>query len=458
MGFRDLVLFFVVTGVSLRWIATAASAGPSAIVIWLVAWVGFFLPLAFTVVELGSRHPDTGGIYTWAKIAFGDFGGFMTGWTYWASNLPYFPSVLYFTASNALYIFGTRYLDLSTSPTYYILFSVAAMVLATGVNIVGLGVGKWLHNLGGIGTWAPVGILLVIAGIAWARFGSATAFTASAMVPSTHLKDLIFFAALIFAFGGSEAASFMGDEIRNPRQTLPRALLLAGTLVTLAYIAGTAAVLIALPQREVTGLAGIMEAITRSADRIGVIGIAPIVALLVALSNIGAVGAWLAATARLPFVAGLDHYLPRAFARMHPRWGTPWVALLTQAGLGVIFIFLGQAGTSVKGAYDVMVSMGIIAYEIPYLFTFAAMIKLQSEPAGPEVWRVPGGRPVATALAGLGFLTTSVAIVLSLIPADDETNKPLAVLKVVGLTVLLLGIGVGVYLRGKRRRGVMGEA
>ena len=86
--------------------------------------------------------------------------------------------------------------------------------------------------------------------------------------------------------------------------------------------------------------------------------------------------------ARLPFVAGLDRFLPPAFGSLHPRWKTPWVALLTQFFLGAVFIFLGQAGTSVKGAYDVLVSMGVITYFIPYLYLFAAMIKLQREPAG----------------------------------------------------------------------------
>jgi hypothetical protein len=80
------------------------------------------------------------------------------------------------------------------------------------------------------------------------------------------------------------------------------------------------------------------------------------------------------------------------------------------------------------------------------------MIKLQGEPAGPEVLRVPGGRPVATLLAGLGFCVTAAAICLALIPAEDEPNKVLAVTKVAGLTGVLLLAGAAVYVTGKRRR------
>jgi len=179
--------------------------------------------------------------------------------------------------------------------------------------------------------------------------------------------------------------------------------------------------------------------------------IIPIAAFLIALSNVGACGAYLAAVARLPFVAGIDRFLPRAFGSLHPRWKTPWVALLVQFLIGVLFIFLGQAGTTVKGAYDVMASMTVIVYFIPYLFVFSAMIKLQSEPAGPEVIRVPGGKRVARLVALVGFLTTLLTIVLSVVPASDEPNKPLAVVKIVGGSVVLLAIGAGIYWVGKRR-------
>ncbi|HMB80508.1 MAG TPA: amino acid permease, partial [Vicinamibacterales bacterium] len=152
-----------------------------------------------------------------------------------------------------------------------------------------------------------------------------------------------------------------------------------------------------------------------------------------------------------PFVAGIDRFLPPVFGELHPKWRTPYVALLVQAALAAMFVFLGQAGTSVHGAYDALVSMGIIAYFIPFLFMFAAMIVLQREPAGPEVMRVPGGKPVAILLASTGFIVTFVSIILACIPADDEPNKMLAVVKVVGSSAVLVGAGAVVYLLGRRR-------
>jgi amino acid transporter len=451
MGFRDLVLFYVITGISLRWIATAAAAGPSSIVIWIGAWLCFYTPLALSVLELSSRYPNEGGLYVWSKHAFGDFSGFMAAWTYWTSNLPYFPAVLYFAASNILFMRQGAWEHLSKNATFYIVFSLLTLSAATLLNIVGLNVGKWLHNIGALAMWIPVGIVIVMGFIAWHRYGSATQFTLRSMTPSTHLQDIIFWSVLTFAFGGCETASFMGEEIKNARRTIPFALLFGGVTVTICYILGTVCVLLALPSSEVSSLQGLVQAISKTASRVGFPGVLPVAAFLIALSNIGAAGAYLAAVARLPFVAGIDRFLPPAFGSLHPRWKTPWVALLTQFVLGAVFIFLGQAGTSVKGAYDVLVSLGVIFYFIPYLYLFAAMIKLQREPAGPDVICVPGGTRVAKLVAVVGFLTTAVTIALSLIPQADETNKPLAMLKIIGGTAVLVLVGVWIYVAGKRR-------
>jgi amino acid transporter len=229
-------------------------------------------------------------------------------------------------------------------------------------------------------------------------------------------------------------------------------LLLAGGLITGLYILSTVAMLVALPQREIQSLQGFMQAIESAGVKVGAGWVAAPVAMLVVLGGLGQAGAWFAAGGRLPFVAGIDRFLPAAFARIHPRYGSPYVSLLSQAAIAALFIFLGQAGTTVKGAYDVLVSMSIISYFIPYLLMFASMIQLQREPAPAGTLRVPGGRWGATTLAGVGLVTTSISIVLALVPAEDESHKTLAVVKVAGLTLLLLGLGAWLYYLADSRR------
>ncbi len=451
LTFRDLVLYYSVTGFSLRWIATAAAAGPSSLVIWIVAALGFFVPLVFTVLELSSRYPEEGGPYVWSKRAFGPFAAFMTGWTYWGSNLPYFPGLLYFAAANALFIGGPAWQAWSSNSTYFLAVATTGLVIAVTMNVVGLHIGRWLNNAGAVASWIPAALLMALGVLAWHRFGSATPIDAHTLAPSTSLKDVIFWSTIAFAFGGVESGSTMGEEIQDARRTVPRAILTAGALITVLYIAGTLSILLAIPKEQVSGLQGIMQAFQALTARMGVAWVVPIVAALVTLNALGGVGGWFAATARLPFVAGIDRFLPPAFGVLHPEWRTPYVALLVQAAIALLFVFLGQAGTSVRGAYDALVSMGIIAYFIPFLYMFAAMIVLQREPAAAGVIRVPGGRPVAIALAAIGFAVTAISIVLACVPPDEEPDKMFAVTKVVGLSALLVAVGVVVYLIGRRR-------
>jgi glutamate:GABA antiporter len=449
LGLRDVVLFFVTTGTNLQWVATAGAAGPSALTIWVLGAFAMFIPLAACVVEMSSRHPEEGGLYVWSRTAFGPFAGFITGWTYWCSNLPYFPGVLYFAAGNLLFVGGEGMRALSTSRAYFIASSLLGLALATLLNVFGLGLGKWLNNIGGITRWLATLVLIGIGGMAWITLGPATPITVRSLLPGVSLRDLVFFSAIAFAWTGPETASFMGDEIQDPRRTVPRALLMAAPMIAAIYLLGTLSVLVALPADEVTGLQGVMQAVARAAARLALGWVTPVAAVLMTVTALGSVGAWLEAVARIPFAAGLDRSLPAGFGRLHPRWGTPVTALLTQALLTVVFVVAGQAGTSVRGAYEVMVSMTFLVTFIPFLFTFAATIKLATEPPGPEGWRVK--RRVLVPLAVVGFLTTAISIVLAALPPPDEPNKTLAVAKVVGGTFVILGAGVVAYVLGRRK-------
>jgi amino acid transporter len=451
LGFRDLILFYVASGLSLRWIATAAAAGPSAITIWLTALVGFFLPLAVCVLDLSSRYPAEGGLYVWTREAFGPFPAFISAWTYWMSNLPYFPAILFFAAGSLVYA-GGFLRHAAGSQMYFLVFTVVMLAVITALNVVGLNAGKWLNNLGAIGSLIPAAILIGLGALSLHRFGSATVFSVGSMVPRPGMKNLIFLSTIFFAFGGCEAGSFMGDEIREPRRTIPRSLFVAGCILALGYIAGTASMLVALPANSISGLGGFMTAIDLLARRLNLGVLVTPIALLVAVSSIGAASAYLSSTARLPFVAGVHRYLPAAFGRVHPRFRTPYVALIFYGAAGILFGLLGQAGSSVRGAYDMLVAMGVITYFIPYLFLFASAIRLQKLPLPEGAFRLPGGKRIVALLACVGLVSTACTIVLSLFPAEDDAHPTATLVKVVVMTVVLLGAGVAIYRSSVRMR------
>ncbi len=451
LGLRDMVLFVVTAGTGLQWCATAATAGASSLLVWLCGGLAMFLPLSVCVVFLSSRYPDEGGLYVWSKRAFGPFAGFMTGWTYWTANLPYFPSVLYFTAGSALYWSGQRDAVAGASPRYFIGFSLGALLVALALNLRGMTVAKWLNNIGGYARWAATALLVVLGIGSWWRFGSATTFNRHTVVPGFRLDDAIFWATIAFAWTGIEAISLMGGEIREPKRTIPAALAIGAPMTAVIYLLGTGSVLISLPPEHTNALYGVLEAISSDAKRLGLSSVIPIGALCASLAGLGSVCLWLGAVARIPFVAGIDRYLPKSFAKLHPKYGTPTVAILTQTVLAALFALLGQAGTSVRGAYTVLVDMTVVAGVLPFVPLFGAAIKLSGgAPVAGEA-RIPGGRITIVAMALIGLATTLAAIGLAFVPSSEEPNPGLAALKVVGMTAVLLLTGAAIYAAGRAR-------
>lgn len=451
LGLRDVVLFMVIAGSNLQWVATAAASGPSSLAVWILGAFAMFLPLGVSVAFLSSRFPDQGGLYVWSKLAFGPFAGFMTGWTYWTANLPYLPGLLYFAAGSLLYASGGQTSANLGSPLYFITFSLAGLSVAVYLNVRGLGVAKWLNNVGGVARWGAMALLAGFGAALWWRFGSATALDARSMTPGVRFVDVIFWSTIALAWTGPEAAAFMGGEIHEPRRTLPLAFCVAAPLIAGIYLIGTLSVLVAVAPAHTSALYGVMEATAVAAQRFDMSWIQVVTACCVSLSCVASVGAWLGATARIPFAAGIDHYLPKSFARLHPRYGSPTVAIAAQAVIAGLFAVLGQAGTSVKGAYDILVDMTVITTMLPFLSLFGAAIRLSSGPRRPDEIHIPGGRATIVALACVGLATTIGATALAFMPAPDEVNSALAIFKVTGLSAIILGAGAAVYATGKAR-------
>ncbi len=453
LGLRDVILFFVTAGTNFQWIATAAAAGQGSLLVWILGGLVMFLPLSVCVVFLSSRHPAQGGLYVWSKLAFGPGVGFMTGWTYWTSNLPYFPGILYFAAGNALYLSSHASAQAGASPGYFISFALVGLALATYLNLRGMAIAKWLNNVGAISRWLAGLVLALLGAATWLNFGPATPFSRAGLVPSLQLTDLIFWATIAFAWTGPEAASFMGGEISDPQRTVPRALAVAAPMIAAIYLTGTLSVLIILPVAHTSALYGVIEAIRSASQQLRVPWLTPLAAIFLTLACIGSVGAWLGAVARIPFVAGIDSFLPKSFARLHPRYGSPTVAIATQSAIAAAFAFLGQAGTTVKGAYDVLISMMVVAVMLPFVSLFACAIPLSGGAAAPGELTVPGGRATIIVMAIIGLTTTLGSIALALVPAPDDAHPLLTACKVVGMTAALLGTGAAVYLSGRQRAG-----
>src|SRR5690349_3408969 len=441
MGFWDVLLFNIAAVLGPRWIAAAAHNGTSSISLWFFAAILFFLPTALIIIELSTRYPAEGGLYVWSKEAFGDFHGFVAGWAYWVYTFFYFPGLLTASVAMSVYIGGPKYTWLASSPKYLLWASLGLLAVAVLFNIIGLNIGKWLQNAGGVSTYLPLLMLVGVAILVWMKHGSVTHFSAGNVMPTWNWDTVNFWSQIAFAFTGLELVSAMSAEVHDPQRTLPRAVYAAGALIAAMYIVGTLAVLMLVPAASVSVTSGVFHAITVGsiALKVGFFGI--LAAMLVTVGNAGGVGSTVAGIARVPFVVGIDRYLPSAFGKIHPRWKTPYVAIIVQAVVSGAILLVSQVSETTRGAYQGLVDVAIILYFLPFLYMYAAAIKLAGRKdrlENPHAVLIPGGKVGVWVASGIAFAVTLLSIAVSLFPPGDSSNRTLFLVKVVGSSVAAL--------------------
>lgn len=463
LGLWDVIAMNIVAVVGLRWIARSARVGAPSVSLWVLACLVFFVPLALALIELASRHPEQGGIYAWVRRAFGPFHGFVCGWCLWVNNLFYFPSLLLFAAANFALVLGPQGTSLGEDRLYSVVFVLGVLWVSTAINIIGLTAGKWVQNIGSVATWIPPALLVVCGAVAFATFGSATSFAPSELIPQEDvLTTMSLWSSMCFAFSGFEIATMVGQEVKDPRRTIPRGIILAGIAVTAIYILSSASVLVAVPASELAERSGIADAVELTTGKLGLAGMGALTGLLLVIGSVGGVTSWIAGAARVPFAAGVDAVLPAAFGRLHPRYRTPQVALIVQGiaasllFLASVLVSLGGEQTTVQESYDILVNLTILVYFVPYLYLFAAWIRLrqaESAAARPgeaiDIFRGLGG---VWLTAACGFLATLIAIGLVFVPPPDTESVLNYEANLAGQSLLLFLIGFGFYAVARQRR------
>ncbi len=434
---RDLVFFDICALISLRWVAAAAHAGPGSLVLWVVAALFFFLPSAVVIASLSRRFPEEGGMYIWTKRTFGDRHAFLCGWFYFLSTVLYFPSLLLAGISMTAYAFGGVGLRFAEERAFALPTALVVLWAAFAANFFGMKVAKWISALGGSSTFVIGGLIGVLAIAAVLHSGSATHFH---LLPEAKLDTLNFWSQIAFAFIGLELAPVVSGEIRNPRRDLPRAAAISGVISATFYIGITAALLVLLKPDDISPMTGLAQAGVMGAQTLGAPALTILLGALLGMALIGQLDTWIAGNTRLPYAIGIDHYLPAAFGRIHPRWGTPYVSLLVQGAVATGFLLMAQLGETVRAAYQIMVDMMVIATFIPFLYIFAAGFRFASRIAAVS-----------------GLAVTVIGIVLSALPPAEVASTGFFELKVVGGSVVIGLLGWLVFQRYERARRIRSE-
>ncbi|MGA2950767.1 MAG: APC family permease [Caulobacteraceae bacterium] len=454
LRFWDLTLYALAVGFGIRWLPYSAAAGVATLPLWLIAMAGFMWPLVIATAELVGRYPGEGGVYDWTRETLGPFTGFLTGWLYWTCNLPFFSTMLYFTFASFAAALGPSAAHAIADPW---VFAGLASATAVGVGILhwlGLGTGKWLTNFGSIAVAILIAVLFIVGAVVALTSGSATDFGHASLAPPLTAEGAALWSIMVFAYGGPESLAFLRQDVDGGVPQILKVLALVGVIVVVGYIAGTLSILAIMRPQDASHLAGLPDAYTAGFARLGLRGFAAVLNLLLALSALGSYSAWFGVAARLPFVIGVDHYFPAAFARRDPKTGAPTTAIAVQVVAVVVLVILGQAGSTVKAAFDFLVSFSVVSYTLPFFWLFLAYYAVKG-PAEPGVWVAPGGVAGRRAIAIAGLVVTITAIACTLIPSPDAADKLGAVVKLLASSAVLIGAGALIYALARRRRAAV---
>lgn len=429
LGLWDLVLLNISAVVGVRWLSAAAHSGPGAFLLQALAAVFFFIPCALAVSGLSRRVPEEGGLYVWAREAFGKWHGFLCAWFYLLSNIVFFPTVLLAGVSMASYLFGPAAVKAFERPEITIPVTLAALWLTFLCNLLGLNIGKWTANLGGAASYLIVVVLFLLAVTIASKDGLATRFH---LLPDVSFDSVNLWSQIAFSFIGLELGAILGGEIKNPVSVVPRAAGISAVACVLFYFSGTFALLALLPPEKISVLTGLAQGGQAAGDRLGLPWLSPAFALLISIGIMGQVGAYIAGISRLPYAIGLDRHMPPVFSRLHPRWKTPYVSLLSQGIAASVFLIALQTGESVAAAYQVLVDMCTLTGFLPFLYIFGSAFRFGHRIAGAS-----------------GFAVSSAAILLSLSPPAGIASVWAFELKLIGGCAALTWLGWLIFARNR---------
>jgi amino acid transporter len=370
-----------------------STSGPGMALIYQLV-IPFFwcIPISLVAAELTTAMPVEGGFYRWTRAAFGDFWGFLAGWWNWCAS----------------FLLGALYAVLFTDyMTFYFpgligwkhyAVAVAVIALITYVNVRGIRV---------VGTVATALELAVLAAVLLMCVMSVRMWHHNPFLPIIPPHKPIFqvfgvgFALGLWLYAGYEQVSSVAEEVENPQRNYPKALAWVVPLSIATYLLPTACALASLGNWQQWGTGYFSQA----AELIGGPTLGFIITIAAAVMNLSILNSTVLTTTRMPSSMAEDGYLSPFLARMHPRFGTPWIAILLSAA-----IYCLLATNNVKQLISVYVWLRIATS----ILTVLSAWKLRSKrPDLPRSFRIPWGRAGLAYAVFAPLLMSGIAMIAS---------------------------------------------
>ncbi|HEX2453462.1 MAG TPA: APC family permease [Vicinamibacterales bacterium] len=450
LGVRDLALTQILFIVGLTWIGVAGKLGPSHVVFWVLALVLFYLPSAAVVIYLNRLMPLEGGLYQWAKLGFNQTVGFMLAWNLWLYVIVFTSEIGLQVATYLSYAIGPSAAWMTASSGFVALATAAILALMVVTSIIGLSVGKWVHNTGGIFMITIFGtvILLPIIGLLTGTLPAYHPF--ATRLPEVSLLNLNILGKMGFgALGGFEYMAILAGETRSPSRSVTRSVFIAAPVIALMFVLGTSTVVAYIPTDDIDLIGPVAQVLRAGFGPFGIAAPLVTVAILMTLAmRIGQASVAFTAVTRLPMVAGWDNMLPAWFSKLHPTHKTPVNSIMLVGASSFAIASLSLIGVGHAEAFQLLFNASGIFYALTYVVMFAIpLFGLRGVTPRPPLW--------LQLASWSGLLMTVLYIVLSVFPIIKVESVSTFALKIVLLIGAMNLVGIGILVSARRRAAAL---
>jgi amino acid transporter len=447
LGVRDLVLTQILFIVGLAWIGVAGKLGPAHVVLWVLAIVLFYLPSAAVVIYLNRLMPLEGGLYQWAKLGFNETVGFMLAWNLWLYVIVNTSEIGLQCATYLAYALGPSAAWMTKSTWFVALATIVLLGMLVLVSTIGLSVGKWVHNVGGIMMLVIFTALLLLPLFLLATGHLHEYHPLRTAVPAFSLFNLNILGKLAFgALGGFEYMAILAGETKSPARSVSRSVWIASPIIAAMFVLGTSTVVALIPRDDID-LVGPLPQVLRVgfgpfgiASQLVTIAILMTLAMRVAQTSVNFTG-----IARLPMVAGWDRLLPEWFTRLHATYRTPVNSILAVGLTALVIALLSLIGVGQAEAFQLLFNAGGMFYSLTYVVMFAIpLFGLRGVTPRPPLW--------LRAASFSGLVMTLLYVGLSAFPIIRVESVAIFALKIGSVIVGANLVGGAILLGAQRRR------
>ena len=446
LGVRDLALTQILFIVGLSWIGVAGKLGPSHVVFWLLALVLFYLPSCVVVMYLNRLMPLEGGLYQWAKLGFNQSVGFLLAWNLWLYVIVFASEIGLTAATYLSYAIGPSAAWMTSSTWFVMLCTAVILSLMVVASTIGLSVGKWVHNTGGVMMLLIFGalILLPLLGLATGHLKEYHPFRTE--IPKLSLFNLNILGKIGFgALGGFEYMAILAGETRSPARSVSRSVLIAAPIIAIMFVMGTATMVAYVPTEKMDLIGPLPQVLRIGFGPFGIAGPLVTIAILMTLaSRMAQASVSFTAVTRLPMVAGWDRMLPAWFSKLHSRYRTPVNSIVLVGAASFTMALIGNIGVGQAEAYQLLFNASQTLYALTYDVMFAIPIwGLRGVSPRPPLW--------LKVAAMSGLLMTVLNIVVSVVPIIEVKSAAGFAFKISSVIVVMNLAGVGILLAARRK-------